>query len=530
MQQSGLIRFPYILFILCVLFFGFFSLANIDTHHDGLMLKPALDVVEGKILFRDTFTQYGAFTVYFQALAMKLFGSQLLALRFSTVLAYAGVAVLLWKIIRFLAPSVIAGAVFLLWIALAPIYGQYFHAWSSVYALLFQCLAILFLWKYIENQNRKYIFATGFCTAATFWSRQPVGIFLAVGVGFILLLFTDFRLTSPKRLPVNMLAFIAGMLLGVIPLLLYLHSNNAVWDFWLQSIALGQSFAHTIRGTGLRQILTGLFIPRCVLHSPNCWIWIMLPLTTIGLSGISFWRSLNSASVDHNNISLIVLGIISLASWMQYYPVPEPSHFFWAATPMFGLLAVLIRKMIFFPKINSKFFELGVYVVVLCFFGIRISEGYTRVMAAESYLERPPYFSGIRVTADEKQFYDQLTEVLAAYFKQFPTKTYINHSLDAMLVLLDSPHYYPAHKVYVNWDFVNFSIYPEYQDDVATYVQKTHPLIFTRDVSRFGDYCSIAVPSNQNPPVQLLIWRGDVELYSQLDVSVQHPVYCNTAN
>ena len=63
------------------------SRLGVDAHHDGIMLKPALDVLAGQVLFRDTFTQYGALTTYLQAAALWI-QPGLLSLRFMTVAAY----------------------------------------------------------------------------------------------------------------------------------------------------------------------------------------------------------------------------------------------------------------------------------------------------------------------------------------------------------------------------------------------------------------------------------------------------------
>ena len=54
---------------------SFFSLLGIDAHHHGVMFKSALDVANGQMLFRDTFTPYGAMTILLQALVLKVFGN-----------------------------------------------------------------------------------------------------------------------------------------------------------------------------------------------------------------------------------------------------------------------------------------------------------------------------------------------------------------------------------------------------------------------------------------------------------------------
>jgi hypothetical protein len=83
---------PVIAAVLAVLAGGIFARfadLTVDPHHDGIMLKPALDVLSGQVLFKDSFTQYGPLTTYLQALALGL-SPTLLSLRLLTVAAYAG--------------------------------------------------------------------------------------------------------------------------------------------------------------------------------------------------------------------------------------------------------------------------------------------------------------------------------------------------------------------------------------------------------------------------------------------------------
>lgn len=42
--------------VLTAVAFGPFARLDVDAHHDGAMLKPALDVLAGQVLFRDTFS------------------------------------------------------------------------------------------------------------------------------------------------------------------------------------------------------------------------------------------------------------------------------------------------------------------------------------------------------------------------------------------------------------------------------------------------------------------------------------------
>jgi len=53
--------------IATALVFTPFAVRIVDPTHDGFMLKTALDVMDGRRLFRDTFSQYGALTPWMHA-------------------------------------------------------------------------------------------------------------------------------------------------------------------------------------------------------------------------------------------------------------------------------------------------------------------------------------------------------------------------------------------------------------------------------------------------------------------------------
>src|SRR3954469_15971490 len=80
---------------------------GIDPHHDGIMLKPALDVLSGQVLFRDSFMQYGALTCYLQALALW-FSPTLLSIRLLAAAAYVVTLLFLYSAWRMILPRSLA--------------------------------------------------------------------------------------------------------------------------------------------------------------------------------------------------------------------------------------------------------------------------------------------------------------------------------------------------------------------------------------------------------------------------------------
>jgi len=145
--------------IICLLLITFitfsivslFSRIGVDAHHDGYMLKPALDLAEGHIPFKETYIQYGLFTTVIQALSLKTFGKYLMSLRLITALFYALIAGLQWLIWKRFLPRYLVITTIIIWLSLASFFHKPFHPWSSVYALFFQLLAGYLLIIFIEH-------------------------------------------------------------------------------------------------------------------------------------------------------------------------------------------------------------------------------------------------------------------------------------------------------------------------------------------------------------------------------------------
>jgi hypothetical protein len=132
-----------------------FAAIGLDLHHDGIMLKPALDVADGQVLFRDTFSQYGPLTTFLHAAVLKI-SPTLLALKVFSVAADAvalGVFYLVWRSILPRSLAVVSAAMFVL---LNPLFVSVWTVlpWSSDIAMVFQAIAWLALVQTIVADRR----------------------------------------------------------------------------------------------------------------------------------------------------------------------------------------------------------------------------------------------------------------------------------------------------------------------------------------------------------------------------------------
>jgi hypothetical protein len=246
---------------------------GVDPHHDGIMLKPALDVLSGQVLFRDTFAQYGALTTYLQAAALW-FQPTLLSLRLQTVGAYAVTLFFLyaaWRIILPRSLTVLSCGFFLLFI---PAYeknwlDQYWilHPWSSVFAMMFQAIGLYALFRMIAGeQSARWGFLLGAVCTCAFWCRQPVGILMAVCLvaTWLALCRTNWAPTNQSRRSVlagivgGFGAFHVGLLGGIL-------FSGAGPEWWYQNFIWPRIMVSLNVNMGLHDFLTVFVHPRAGL-------------------------------------------------------------------------------------------------------------------------------------------------------------------------------------------------------------------------------------------------------------------------
>ena len=495
-----------LIFVLTFIFILPFSLVNIDTHHDGILLKPAIDVAQGKVLFRDTFVEYGALTTFVQAASIKLFGEYLLAMRLTTVFSYAVLAVLLWIIWSKFLPRNLTLISLILWLALAYFYDGPFHSWSSVYALVFQCVSFLAVLAFCKKQKYIYLIIAGAGASLAYWFRQPVGVFLYLAIGGFIMLLAFLKIISLKKMLSSLLSISAGFIIVSLPLLVYILKNGALHDWWIQSFVFPAVFTRFARGISLDQVLKSLSIAKFWKQIYAYFIWLALPLSIVYLTLKTLISLLKKKkSLRSTSVSILAAGFICLASWMQYYPVTEPSHFFWAATPMVGFLIYVLFN--FFRQEVHLEEEKTVAIsalIVSVFFVLRVIPGINRVQKAKVYSDSLLYLRYIRLTPNEKKTIDTFVTRLNKYLDKY--NFYINTSPDAFISLYNQPRYQMIPPLTSYGKLMSDVLYPDYVSKVQKYVRAAHPVVVDRESIPLKDYCMVQNIYYFDPSIHIYIW------------------------
>jgi hypothetical protein len=479
---------------------------GVDVHHDGIMLKSATDVANGQVLFRDTFTQYGALTTFIQALALKVFGPYLIVIRLTTVLFYSLSIVLLYYIWRNFISLSFFWILYALFLVLPAFYGWTFHPWSSVYALFFMLLANLFMIEFIKRASVCCLWGVGVSSALAFWCRQPNGIvmFLALFLYFSVCLALNRK--SWRTILNNFGICIAAYVICSLIFLVYFGFNDALADWYFQSIRF--MFAFGIEG----RESTSLF--KCLFPGS---VFIIFPIVTLSVLCFSLYSLLRHKcdGARQMNQMLLVTAIIGLASWHQYFPVPCLRHFFWAAIPMLGFYAYAIQGIIrFSPEVMhlhlsehwARFSKLFLVVILVLPFYSTVTRMGKDVTADFISLSRHHFFhdSPLRymlLRLEEYRFFESLRFAIAHVPHEIANRPGVNFT-DAAFFALYFPNQNNFFPMYVNW---GNSVYPNYFDKVGCFLSEVGPIVISSKKLEFPGYHLFATIENIKPHIHIYL-------------------------
>ena len=480
---------PFSIFVVTIIIFGYFSTIGVDLHHDGIMFKPALDVASGSMLFRDTFTQYGALTTIIQAVSLSIFGKYLITIKFVTVFFYGLISILLYLVLKKILPKSLVLASLVIWIFLAPFYILTFIPWSSVYALFFQLLAVWLLSIAVEKKSHKIVLCVVISTSLVFWCRQPVGVFTILSlVAFLVYLFylKGIDIVGLKK---YLFYYIGGNILISAIFIVWLSANHAFIDWWKQSILLPLFWAigqHTVLGVGsvsagvgsevMINSIRGIYICNSngVIHY----------LARIFLYG---WPMLLIFVLIRNfkKPIIVLLVLVSLVSGFQFYPAHDIRHCYWGGTLMLGLVALLIYQFVGYVLshklkiIKNKIEYLSVIIFVIIFLpavSIYLKMGIKKMNTEYYFIDKPSILKNIRLTREEVKLYAKKYEKIEDYFKNNPRGNVIINGGNFLFLTFDN-RIKNFHQMYVNWNYP--MLYPDYSNKLKQYIITSNPLILT---------------------------------------------------
>ena len=491
------------IFSLSLLLIYRLAILDFDPHHTGLMYKTALDMASGKVLFRDTYTQYGALTSSLQALSLLVLGKRVTSILFSTAFFYAASLTLFYAICRRFLPRSLSVTAVAITLFLAPYYTWTFHPWSSVYALFFLLLSALMTIKAATDGSLLFGGAAGFFATLTFWCRQPVGLVALLAILLpLFLFFAVYRRHDPaasRRFLLQCSAAAVGTLLAFFAFFIPIVANGALTDFRRQCLEGMVTFADSrsqAPGGVLGMALYNLFLsPLDGLDT--LWIdyiWFLLPLSSLALFGLYTYRLLRKSDKnveqDCHCLSLIVFSVFAVASWHQYYPVACYRHWYWGAFPSVLSAVLLARELVGLllshtrpERATDRKWNMGALVLCLCLLfgtnlGYRMGHGTAKLISTRERVkyehEVYHHLDGVYLWEDVALYHSELFDAVAVLQEKFPEKNIINTTENAIYALFGE-NFCPL------FNNCGDFFYAEYPALLADYIERERPIVIGKD-------------------------------------------------
>jgi hypothetical protein len=445
------------------------------------------------MVFRDTFTQYGGVTVLLQAAALKLFGPRLLVLKLQTAFTYGLAFTVLWRAWSRIMPSILAALVCIVGAFLGPDSIASSLPWSSVFAILFQALALLFSLRYFERgRDRELVFA-GAAAALTFWCRQPVGVFLFGGMFVALTLIvmhlgptyagaapsfsvrTYLRQNRLGRIASMVILFGGGFLLVNALIFGWLAWYGALNHWWLQSIKFAVVFNRVVgNDNALLNVLNCLFPASA---DKRVWLFLAVIVAIQAMRSTTQFLDPSKSARSVYAAKVFLVATVAATSWLQYYPIPCDYHCYWAGIPMFGVFA-----FIFFGSHESRSRITRAVVAAAVFCLIFYLDVKARIDAVEPHIASQkvtitsiPTLRGMKVNSADAINYDALQTIIDGYSDIHPDGSIVTTTSQALFptLMVHQASFHPLHIVEPNLE----SLYPEAAAARAEFIRDKLPMI-----------------------------------------------------
>lgn len=408
---------------------------DVNPHHDGVILAPAIAVSEGKVPNLEVFSQYGFLIPYIQGTVLKFTSASLINLRYFAVAQVVLTAVLLFYVLHKFVSYPLSSLLSVSWLISFP-HLLPFLPWPSVTSTLLIVIGMALLLRIKDaDRNRNLELIWGF-----------LAFFLAAlirpQVSLILLLLFYYAIFIRSREVINRLKTASLIIFFPLIIVAISYFTGSLFPYLEQSIFWAGG-NYTGIGFNLRGILELTLVPlfgglvflglyltlKIERKSLSIIYWIFLStLSIIFLKFFSWtyqnypyvalkhpkilfanlgWNTKNTLSyfiftwllllvflklknfrrnsLTDFNIKDVIFAISAL-SILQLYPATDPLHFWWV-TPIFLIGTFLTFKPDFDVKIHFRYlvFPLLAFIFV-CSFDFLNDQSKNRVEYRESTL------------------------------------------------------------------------------------------------------------------------------------------------
>ena len=330
---------------------------------EGSQAAQALRVLHGDLIYRDFFTVVTPGSYYTVAWLFRLFGAELMVMRWAVLII--GIAILLCALVtaRRLMPWPFAAAAALMttvwgWFLVAP----NFYSWQAALASL---VALVCYLQWAGGARAAWLAWAGVASGLTVLIKQNVGVYTTVALLLAIWLSMAFDARIDVRGRVRASAkFIGCVLMPIAPVIAMLAAAGAgpyLYESWVYYplVRYSQRFAVAYppfypvlpdaQLSTLRDVIPAWFagsIPEPVVYDLYTKLVIYLPVAVYPvvfavLAGLAVRFRRGAPEAGREGHALLAVTLVGLLTLLQAFPRADVTHILFGLQPTFILFAYL---------------------------------------------------------------------------------------------------------------------------------------------------------------------------------------------
>lgn len=484
-----------------------------DFCADGQQFKTALDLAEGGVICRDTWTQYGVFTHYMHAGAILLFGKHLFSIKYYTSFVYGLMTCAQFFLLRRFLPWSLAVLTALAWIGVAPHYIHGVIPWPHVDALLFILLSILSVIRFIDREQTRYLWLAGILTGLSWAAKQSVGAYQFVA----LFAFVNLAYLQPITQPADLLRFdfwrkvlanlwskgaplVVGFLGVVAVVVFWLACRGAYEDWKAQTIVFSRAYYldyYLTKHIPAGKLIVSLFGPpwkyglvKQVLALLITWYqesinnaifplscgrhWFVMWLAAILMGMRALFRS------DRDSRTCLLMALVAATSYLATVPSMNVMHQWWTLTPVFGMLGFFFLN--YFNRFTPLLAWCATTFLLLFLFVAPVYNNLAQIPDNRvAIVTKVPALKGMRATPSIVATMEKVYLAIKEYQQEHPNAKVITLDVEpiALAFLPCLEHNRNFHPIYFSCPVLTDMVYPDYSAKAVEYLRQAQPLVIT---------------------------------------------------
>ncbi len=291
-----------------------------DGYHWGFIFSNALDIIDGKIPFKEIFIEYGIFSTIIHSITLLLFKKNLLSLMVLTCFLYSLSILLIGKITQRFTLNKYLG--FFSTFIIFMIYPWPVFPWPNFISFFF---TILFCYFYIL-EDKKFNYISGITLGLTYLSYTTVYnfiifLFLITSIFFIIL---NLKRIDQKFIKKNINCIIA--FIGTILIFLIYLSYNNLFGIWLEYQKIPFIMADAYEITILDKIndyiyFIFIYSIKNFIYEPQIILYTFIFVSNIYLISkiVFFDKDLNCNNLNLLFINFLILSCTNRNSYCQNF-------------------------------------------------------------------------------------------------------------------------------------------------------------------------------------------------------------------